>query len=106
MKVCSEEGCDRASERRGLCSAHYQRLWSQGRVHEAPLKQQQTFICPHCGPYTPHLGPPADECTICWMTPGEHAYRLRILADSIAVYAEEAAEFRRQRSLAAEPPKA
>lgn len=40
-------------------------------------------------------------CPTCEMTPGEHSYRLRILADSEAVYAEEARAYRVQRNRSA-----
>jgi hypothetical protein len=62
--------------------------------------------CPWCGPYTFRVGferftnghPSEPICPTCEMTPGEHAYRLRILADSDAVYAEEHRAFQAQRA--------
>lgn len=61
--------------------------------------------CPYCGPRElPYMyygnvtktGEPI--CPLCYMTPGEHAYRARILADSAAVYTEELRAFKAKRA--------
>ncbi len=57
--------------------------------------------CPHCGPYRAtkgHTDTGEPICPRCEMTVAEHAYRERILADSAAVYAQEAATFRAKRA--------
>lgn len=51
-----------------------------------------------CGPWTRPPSVSLPICPTCGMTPGEHAYRLRILADSTAVYAQEADEYRTRRA--------
>lgn len=57
--------------------------------------------CPMCGPFHIRQGATTQVdgpiCPTCGMTPGEHAYRLRILADSAAVYAQEVREFNAKR---------
>lgn len=50
--------------------------------------------CPMCGPFKPKPCSTVPECPTCEMTPGEHAYRARILADSDAVLREEYAAYR------------
>ncbi len=58
--------------------------------------------CPYCGPYTAGTGSSTFDgqmiCSFCGMTPEEHAYRARILADSAAVYAAEHREFQARRA--------
>ncbi len=56
-------------------------------------------VCPWCGPFDPAEGTGcrtvaegggfAYVCPTCDLTPAEHAYTDRILADSAAVYAAE-----------------
>lgn len=50
--------------------------------------------CPYCGPSTGRAG----ICDQCDMTPGEHRYRARILADSEAVLREEREQWRAAQS--------
>jgi hypothetical protein len=83
--LCCEEGCTKPVHAKGRCRPHY----AKGRY--VPV----TIDCPWCGP-TPSFGS-SGICPSCDMTPGEHAYRLRILADSDAVYAEENRAFQAQR---------
>jgi hypothetical protein len=100
-QLCCEEGCTRPAIKRGRCDAHYQR-WYKSDAFERkpppePIPPPPTFMdCPWCGP-VPIM--PSGVCPSCDMTPGEHAYRLRILADSDAVYAEEIRAFQAQRQI-------
>ncbi len=63
-----------------------------------------TADCPMCGPFVVKAGHGTNDktgapiCPTCQMTLGEHAYRARILADSAAVYAQEAREFAARRA--------
>lgn len=62
------------------------------RHRYAPVERH----CPMCGPYLAAWSP-FSICPTCDMEPGQHAYRLRIMADSAAVYAQEVREFNARR---------
>lgn len=83
--TCSEPKCGRKVHAKGQCSQHY----------HASRYIPVSHVCPMCGPFASPGGP--SICPTCDMTAGEHAYRLRIMADSIAVYAAEADAYRRSR---------
>ncbi len=70
------------------------------------LADGQPWPCPKAGTIDPGPGcpwcgvPSAGICGRCHMTPGEHAYTARILADSDAVLREEYAAYRRSKAMA------
>jgi ribosomal protein L37AE/L43A len=86
-------GC-RCASCREANTAHV-REWRSGGCVRSTVA---TSTCPMCGPFTLGRGRNGiDECPTCEMTPGEHAYRLRILADSDAVLREEVRAYRAKR---------
>jgi hypothetical protein len=86
MAVCSAADCDQKVRAKGLCRRHYDRAKYQPVVHH----------CPTCGPFSSNGGSAA-VCPTCDLTPDEHAYIDRILADSDAVYRLEHREFQAKR---------
>lgn len=83
---CSVPGCGAKTRAGGMCRPHY----DQSRY--VPVERH----CPMCGPFLASWSP-SPICPSCDMTAGEHAYRLRIMADSAAVYAQEVREFNAKR---------
>ncbi len=62
------------------------------------VRETSTRIeCPWCGPFYRRSSDTIGICPKCQLTPSEHAYIDRILADSGAVYAEEHRAFQAQR---------
>lgn len=100
-QLCCEEGCTKPAIKRGRCGACYQRWYKSDAYEPKPPPEPirpTPIVCPWCGPFLRRPGDSAGGiCPSCDMTPGEHAYRLRILADSDAVWAEENRAFQAQR---------
>lgn len=68
--------------------------------HAVPVvKPPRTqVVCPTCGPFYRRRSDTIGACPTCNLTPGEHAYIARIVADSAAVYAQEVREFNARRT--------
>lgn len=93
--TCIEADCGLPARARGRCTTHYQQ-WRRANL-APPIPRPAFGECPLCGPWERQPSQTLAVCPTCEMTPGEHAYRARILADSVAVYAQEVREFNAQR---------